>query len=456
MEAQAGVPAGRDRRLSRDPPRVRRGDGRSQARDCAGRQRLDGLIVYDIDRLTRDNRHLEDAIEVVENFRRPIIDITGTLDLLTDNGRTVARLLATVANKSSADTARRVRRKHHASQQAGIPTGSTRPFGYKDDKRTLDRKEATAIRNAVERILTGASHRAIAAEWNKQGITTTRRNRWSKETVKQVLRNPRICGYRSRKVREFNPETGSESVRVEPVIDDAGEPVRGQWDTIISVTDWEVVTAAIGSNPEPGDAYNARKYLGTGTLRCDKDGCGSRLRAQKAPASRNKPEGFFYYTCPDKRSGYGCGGVRISGPDTDEAIKMLVIAKYEQEAEEREAMAVPEKWDGEEELARIREDIADWTEQREQRLVSKERFFAFLAKAEATERRLVKERNDWRRRALLAQGTPVDLRQEWDKLDFVERRAYVEKTLLTVLVSPAARPGGPAWKRLTPIYRDEE
>ncbi|MFJ2830724.1 recombinase family protein [Streptomyces sp. NPDC087263] len=54
-------------------------------------EHLDGLIVYDIDRLTRDNRHLEDAIEVVENFRRPIIDITGTLDLLTDNGRTVAR-----------------------------------------------------------------------------------------------------------------------------------------------------------------------------------------------------------------------------------------------------------------------------------------------------------------------------------------------------------------------------
>ncbi|MER7872184.1 recombinase family protein [Streptomyces solisilvae] len=73
-------------------------------------ERLDGLIVYDIDRLTRDNRHLEDAIEVVENFRRPIFDITGTLDLLTDNGRTVARLLVTVANKSSSDTARRVRR----------------------------------------------------------------------------------------------------------------------------------------------------------------------------------------------------------------------------------------------------------------------------------------------------------------------------------------------------------
>lgn len=419
-------------------------------------QRLDGLIVYDIDRLTRDNRHLEDAIEVVENFHRPIIDITGTLDLLTDNGRTVARLLVAVANKSSADTARRVRRKHQALQQAGIPTGSTRPFGYKADKRTLDPEEAAAIRRAVERILTGASPRAVAADWNKQGIATTRGNTWSKETVKQVLRNPRICGHRSRKVREFNPETGTESVRVEPVFDAEGEPVKGQWDAIISVADWEAVTAVIGSNPEPGDAYNARKYLGTGTLRCDKNGCGSRLRAMKAPASRKKPEGFFYYTCPDKGSGYGCGGVRVSGPDTDEAIKMLVITKYEEEAKQREATAVPQAWDGEEELARVREDIGDWTERREQRLVSKERFFAFLAKAEATERRLVKQRNEWRRRALLAKGKPVDLQREWDNLDFVEQRAYVEKTLLTVLVGPAVRPGGPVWSRLTPIYRDED
>ncbi|MET8628549.1 hypothetical protein ABZW30_33220 [Kitasatospora sp. NPDC004669] len=36
--------------------------------------RTDGLIVPDPDRLTRDNRHFEDAIEVVEKFGRPIID----------------------------------------------------------------------------------------------------------------------------------------------------------------------------------------------------------------------------------------------------------------------------------------------------------------------------------------------------------------------------------------------
>src|SRR3954469_7478047 len=81
-------------------------------------KRLDGLVVYDIDRLTRDNRHLEDCIEVVEHFDRPIIDITGTLDLLTDNGRTVARIVVATYNKQSADAGRRIRRKHQALQQA--------------------------------------------------------------------------------------------------------------------------------------------------------------------------------------------------------------------------------------------------------------------------------------------------------------------------------------------------
>lgn len=118
-------------------------------------ERLDGLVVYDIDRLTRDNRHLEDAIEVVQHYGRPILDFTDTLDLLTDNGRTVARILVATSNKQSADTARRVARKHHAMQQAGIPTGGRRPFGWKADKRTLDPKESEAVRAAARRFVAG-------------------------------------------------------------------------------------------------------------------------------------------------------------------------------------------------------------------------------------------------------------------------------------------------------------
>jgi site-specific DNA recombinase len=65
-----------------------------------------GMRGHDIDRLTRDNRHLEDCIEVVQHLGWPIIDITDTLDLLTNNGRTIARILVATYNKQSADTAR--------------------------------------------------------------------------------------------------------------------------------------------------------------------------------------------------------------------------------------------------------------------------------------------------------------------------------------------------------------
>jgi site-specific DNA recombinase len=418
-------------------------------------QPVDGLIVYDIDRLTRDNRHLEDAIEVVENFHRPIIDITGTLDLLTDNGRTVARILVAAASKQSADTARRVKRKHDAMKKAGIPVGGSRPFGWQDDKRTLVPEEAKVIRKAVKRVLEGAPVRSICAEWNREGITTPRGNPWSRETVKHVLRNPRICGYRSQSVRVIDPLTGLENMRMEIVRDERGQPVGGLWEPLISVSEWEALTGLIGAAPARGDGHNARKYLGSGTLRCDKNGCGAAIRAVKARASDGAhPDGCFFYQCPSRGSGRGCGGVRIPGPETDKVIRKLVIAKYEEEATAREAQVAPSKWDKEEELLRLREDITDWTEQRKARSVTKERFFAFLSEAEATERRLLHERNEWQRKTRATGSKPIDLGKIWDDLDLVEQRAYVERVLTAVLVSPAIKRGGPVRERLTPLYRE--
>jgi hypothetical protein len=75
---------------------------------------------------------------------------------LTDNGRTVARIVVATYNKQSADTARRVKRKHRALEQAGIPTGGRRPFGWEADKRTVKPDEAGAIRSGAARLLAGA------------------------------------------------------------------------------------------------------------------------------------------------------------------------------------------------------------------------------------------------------------------------------------------------------------
>jgi len=59
---------------------------------------IEGVVVYDLDRLARDPRDLEDAIEIVEHHRRPVVGLTGGFDLLTDNGRFAARILVASAN----------------------------------------------------------------------------------------------------------------------------------------------------------------------------------------------------------------------------------------------------------------------------------------------------------------------------------------------------------------------
>lgn len=288
-------------------------------------ERLDGLIVYDIDRLTRDPRHLEDCIEVVVHYGRPIIDVTGSLDLLTDNGRTMARVIVATANKQSADTARRVKRKAAAMQQAGIPGGGFRPFGWQDDRRTLLEREAAAIREAVERILKGTPVPAIAIEWNERGLATSRGHRWLKQTLLQVLRNPRLCGLRARTVREVRPETQRESAYHEIVLKTGtSEPVIGLWEPIISVEDWEHLMAVIGDRTIAARGHNTRKFLLSGILRCGHPICGAKLVGGSFTRSGGR---HHKYMCPSKAQG-GCGGLSINGVTADDYVIQQVITRY--------------------------------------------------------------------------------------------------------------------------------
>lgn len=417
--------------------------------------RIDGLVVYDIDRLTRDNRHLEDAIEVVEHFRRPIIDITGTLDLLTDNGRTVARIVVATNNKQSADTARRVKRKHRALELAGIPTGGRHPFGWQDDKRTLNEPEAALIREAAERLRNGAPLAAITADWNNRGLTTPLGHRWVSQSVKIVFRNPRLCGYRSRNVRETDPTTGKMSFHVEIVRDADGRPVIGQFEPILTVDEWEAVTALIGDRTQAGRGKNTRTYLLTGTLRCGKPDCTGKLRALKAHGSRVKDPNRFYYTCAARSNG-GCGGgVSIPGNETDEWVSEAVIAKYELEAQRRDTGTEPEPWAGEAELAEVRADLAELAKARKARTISAARYFAMLPDLEAQESALLADRERWLSRTSRDAAVHATIRHDWPTMALAQKRALVEEALAAIVVHPAHGRRGFNPDRLELVWRQE-
>jgi site-specific DNA recombinase len=409
--------------------------------------KLDGLVVYDIDRLTRDNRDLEDAIEVVQHFGRPILDWTGTLDLLTDNGRTVARIVVATANKQSADTARRVARKHRALEQAGIPTGGTRPFGWLADKRTLHPVEATELRQAAERLLRGAPISSIPADWNRRGVLTSAGKKWTTTNVRAMFHNPRLCGYRARTVHALRPSGVSEARWKEIVLDSAGQPVIGQWEPIITPAEWEAISARLEDGGTRPLGHNTRKHLLTGTMRCGKNGCGMRLRVVKREASPRRPA-RFYYACKPVSEG-GCGGIGIDGQTTDRVVTELVLAKYEAEADRRGSSPIvaDEPWPGQAELDRVREDMTAITKQWRTRRpdgtrnLSDARYFPQMAAMEDEERALLADRK--RHHAAATSGKQTrPIRAQWDSYTLPQKRAYIEQVLVAVTVNPAIPSGG--------------
>ena len=104
---------------------------------------IDGVIAYDLDRLARQPRDLERLIDVFEERPELVFcTITNDIDLSTSDGRTMARVMVAFANKASADTGRRVARKHRELADAGKNGGGFPPFGWKADRITIDPEQA--------------------------------------------------------------------------------------------------------------------------------------------------------------------------------------------------------------------------------------------------------------------------------------------------------------------------
>lgn len=221
----------------------------------------DGLIVYDIDRLARRMRDLEALIDVVETRGIPVASVTGSLDVSTSAGRTMSRVMVSMANKSSEDTARRVSRAALQRAQAGAPkTDGFRPYGYDRDMAIVEH-EAAVIREVADRILAGDPVRAIAADLNARGIPPMRAKEWRNPAVKSIVRKPSVAGLRSYTPTSDQASTGSFTV-------------EGTWEPILPRDTWEAVCAVLvdrgGQRKRVVD-----KYLLSGIATCG--ACGEPL-----------------------------------------------------------------------------------------------------------------------------------------------------------------------------------
>jgi DNA invertase Pin-like site-specific DNA recombinase len=157
---------------------------------------VDYVVAYRMDRLTRSLSELEHLISLSERTGVRVATAAGDVDLSTDAGRLVGRILASVARGEIETKSRRHRDANAQAAQEGRRVGGRRPFGYEQDGMTIRPAEAKAIRQGYADYLAGVSLAEIARQWNAAGHWAQTRQ-WEAYGVRQVLKNPRYAGLRA-------------------------------------------------------------------------------------------------------------------------------------------------------------------------------------------------------------------------------------------------------------------
>lgn len=175
------------------------------------------LLCEDLDRIMRQPRDGEDLLDAVEMSGATCRSLSGSLTLTaggTDTERFTARILVSVANKSSADTSRRVSdaRERLANSSWG---GGRRPYGFTPDpdapqyhKRLfVVEEEAEVIRKAYAGILDlKLSLKAIVRQLRTDGAPTVTGVAWTPETLRDVLTKSSLPGLIDDQGRTVIPE----------------------------------------------------------------------------------------------------------------------------------------------------------------------------------------------------------------------------------------------------------
>lgn len=170
--------------------------GYQRALDAMRAGTVDVVIVWHIDRLTRRLVDLEQVIALCETTGVRLATVTGDLDLGTDTGRMLARILASVARGEVERKGARQRRANEQRAAAGHMGWTRRPFGYDrvDGAVVVVEDEAQALRDVAELVAGGATLAAGVRMLDARGLTTTAGKPWNVTSVRRALLNPRYAG----------------------------------------------------------------------------------------------------------------------------------------------------------------------------------------------------------------------------------------------------------------------
>ena len=139
-----------------------------------GAGRIDVIVVYKVDRLTRSLADFAKIVDVLDNAGASFVSITQAFNTTTSMGRLTLNVLLSFAQFEREVISERVRDKVAASKKKGMWMGGPVPLGYevKNRKLIVDEGEAATIRHIMQRYLDLGSVPALMDELRRTGIVT--------------------------------------------------------------------------------------------------------------------------------------------------------------------------------------------------------------------------------------------------------------------------------------------
>jgi site-specific DNA recombinase len=168
--------------------------------------RVDGVVVWKLDRLVRRAADFERFWSRCERAGTFLASATEPIDSTTDMGLAVIRILVTFANAEAASMGLRLRARWEEKARAGEPICRGRMFGLNETWSEIVEDEAAAIREAADEVIAGASLRSIALDWNLRGIRPPRGGPWDTTKIRYLLRSPRLLGHNTLRGEVMKPD----------------------------------------------------------------------------------------------------------------------------------------------------------------------------------------------------------------------------------------------------------
>ena len=136
--------------------------------------KIDVVVIYKIDRLTRSLADFSKMVEVFERQGVSFVSVTQQFNTTTSMGRLMLNVLLSFAQFEREVTGERIRDKIAASKRKGMWMGGVPPLGYDVENRRLvpNPQEAQLIRHIFTRFVELGSSTKLVKELKLDGVTS--------------------------------------------------------------------------------------------------------------------------------------------------------------------------------------------------------------------------------------------------------------------------------------------